>query len=44
MYEDKDCEMRLRGMKTKEKLERGLWGDKKGMCWGDKDTHEIWWK
>jgi hypothetical protein len=28
MYEDKYCEMRLRGMKTKEKLERCLWEDK----------------
>jgi hypothetical protein len=44
MYENKYCEMRLRGMKTKEKLERDLWGDEKGMFWGDRDTHELWWK
>jgi hypothetical protein len=42
MYEDKYFEMRFRGMKTKEKLEKGLWGDKKDMYMGDEDTHEIW--
>jgi hypothetical protein len=44
MYEDNYCEMRLRGTKTNEELDRGLWGDKKGMCWGDEDTHDIWLK
>jgi hypothetical protein len=41
MYEDKYCEMRLRGMKTKGKLERGLRGEKQDMYWGDEDTHDI---
>jgi hypothetical protein len=41
MYEDKYCEIRLRGMKTKEKLETGLWGDRKDMFWGDEDTHYL---
>jgi hypothetical protein len=44
MYEDKYCAMRLRGIKTEGKLERGLWGDTKGTYWGDKDRHELWWK
>jgi hypothetical protein len=38
MYEDRYCEMRLRGMKIKEELERGLWGDK-GECVGETRTH-----
>jgi hypothetical protein len=44
MYENRYYEERPRGMKTKVKLERDLWGDEKGMLWGDRDTHNIWWK
>jgi hypothetical protein len=34
MYEHNYCAMRLRCTKTKEKLERDLWGDKKGHVLG----------